>query len=306
MESERRGLFARSGIGAHTVLKIVLIVIVTFTVGIGAGWFTTLVPGIYRSLTAPEVTASPEPSASPLPSLSVEPSAPPSIVRELDEADAQSGVIDLDVPFRAGETFTPVAGSDPQPEGTATVRWVRIELEDGLTVNGTALADFVMGTLDDNRGWGSGGTITFARTDGVADIRVVVASPRTAAALCSDPQAGSVSAPVVESSAAPTASAGADGTVDMMSESCASQTLMVLSLYDWSAGLPVYGDDRADSRRYMVSHFMGTLLDHADAQCSSGRADVMVDQTAMPADCQVNPWPNPDADPSPAPAASAS
>ena len=42
----------------------------------------------------------------------------------------------------------------------------------------------VMATLNDARGWGGDGSTSFARTDGDAEIRVILASPQTVDALC--------------------------------------------------------------------------------------------------------------------------
>ncbi|MDN4471645.1 DUF3152 domain-containing protein [Demequina zhanjiangensis] len=301
MDGEDRGLFAGRGIPANTVLKVILLVIIAFTVGIGAGWVTTQVPGIYRDLTAPEVTPSPLQSASPIPALSVEPSPPPQITRALDEDDATAGVIDLDVPFRADETFSPVIGADEPSEDAGTVRWVRVEMEDGLVVNSVAFADFVMATLNDNRGWANDGKVTFARTEGVADVRLVIASPRTAASLCSDPEAVAASGVLVESSTEASAEDEEPTPAELISESCAAQGLIVVSLYDWAAGLEVYGDARQDARRYLLTHFAGIVLGNPDERCSGGVAEVMVDQTAMGEGCSVNPWAFPEADPSPSP-----
>ncbi len=305
MERERRGLFARSGIDPLTPVKVLLVVALAFAVGVGAGWLITLLPDYYRGLTEPTPSASPSATPSAIPELSAEPSAQPEITRELDEADSEAGLLDLDVPFRADETFTAVAGTEEASESAAATRWVRIEVEDGLNVNAYQLSEFVMGTLNDNRGWGTDNTIEFLRTDGVPDARIVVASPRTAAALCSDPKSGLQSGPVVEGSEEPTQSADVEIESIEVSSSCAAAGIIVLSLYDWSAGLEAYGEDRQDSRRYLLTHLTGYLLDHGEEKCGKGVADVMVDQTSMKKACDVNPWAYPDADPSPAPSATA-
>ena len=76
-----------------------------------------------------------------------------------------------------------VPGTDPGP-GTGAVRTVRVEVEDGLAVDGPAFAATVMATLNDPRGWGADGSVSFARTDGDAELRVILASPATVDDLC--------------------------------------------------------------------------------------------------------------------------
>ena len=64
------------------------------------------------------------------------------------------------------------------------MRTVRVEVEDGLAVDAAAFAATVMATLNDPRGWGADGSLSFARTDGDAELRVVLASPTTVDDLC--------------------------------------------------------------------------------------------------------------------------
>ena len=44
-------------------------------------------------------------------------------------------------------------------------------------MDGPAFAATVMATLNDPRGWGADGSLSFARTDGDAELRVILASP---------------------------------------------------------------------------------------------------------------------------------
>ena len=76
-------------------------------------------------------------------------------------------------------------GSVPAP-GRGEVHTVRVEVERGLPVDGARFAGFALATLNDDRSWGHDGAMTFARTDGDAEIVVVLASPETSAGLCDD------------------------------------------------------------------------------------------------------------------------
>ena len=47
-----------------------------------------------------------------------------------------------------------------------------------------------MATLNDPRSWGRGRSTSFARTDGDAEMRVLLASPKTVDALCAPLRTG--------------------------------------------------------------------------------------------------------------------
>lgn len=161
-----------------------------------------------------------------------------------------------------------VPGSAPAP--TAAPRMtVRVEVEEGIGVDGSAFADFVMDTLNDSRGWGHGGTLSFARTSGAADFRVILASPDTSARLCAPEQT--------------------HGTA-----SCGGGERAVLTMYRWMRGIPDYGNDRKAYRQYAINHEVGHVLGHSHAYCDPGHlAPVMVQQTKGLHGCLPNAWPFP-------------
>lgn len=302
MDREGSRLFAGRGIRARSVPGAILLVALAFAVGIGAGWLTSLVPDFYNALTAPEPSVTPSPSASPLPSPTAAIPTPEPIARELDDDDLLAGLVDLDVPFRGDGTFSVIPGEMEPTEGAGPVRWVRIEFEDGLSVNQSALADFVLGTLNDNRGWGSEGRMQFVETEGVPDIRIVFASPYTSEVLCTEPHASAATGPVAEESEASDASGEASPTasptIEAQPETCASQGVVVISQHDWAAGLATYGEEsRQDSRRYLLGHFVGHLLGNDDEGCRRGTAPLMADQEGDLGSCSPNPWAYPSAEP---------
>lgn len=184
-------------------------------------------------------------------------------------ADRSAGVLGPDVPRSGTGTRAAVPGSAPAP-GTGLVRSVRVEVEGGLPIDGPTFAGFVMDTLDDPRGWGLGGTTTFARTDGPAEIVVVLASPDLSARLCR---------PLVT-----------HGRL-----SCRTGDRAVLTHYRWVLAHPDYGDDRTGYRQYVVSHEMGHLLGHGHLACPGpgAAAPVMLQQTLGLDGCAPNPWPYP-------------
>jgi hypothetical protein len=287
-------MFASRGTGGPRLRAVALVVVIAFAAGIAVGWGTGLVGA---QLATPQSTPSASPSAEPsaVPDVSVEPVEP--ITRELDDADRLAGLTTLDVPLVADGTFTTVS-TEGEPEGdTAAVRWVRIEYEDGLDMNGRALSQFVMSILNDPRGWGAHGRYEFVPTAGASDIRIVIASPTTVAASCPNPHVAALGA-AAEPSGDPSPEPTATGDV-----SCADRGIVMLSQYDWAAGLESYAEDRTASRVYQVNHGVGHVLGDEDGICASGRALIMTDQENLSDDCEPNPWPWPD-EPVPDPASS--
>ncbi|WP_062518642.1 DUF3152 domain-containing protein [Demequina silvatica] len=283
------GLFAGRGIALPGILVTVATFVACFALGLGAGWVTGQVPEWYRAWSADsDATASPSASESATPEVSL-PALEP-ITRELDDADALAGVVTTDVPESGAGTFTTAsdaAGASASPDAAdGPTRSVRVDVEDGVTVDPEALVEFVMTTLNDERGWGSAGRLQFVLTDGAADVTVVLATPTTVATRCPDVHAGTDAEAARGASPSPDASEAV---------TCVAQGVVPVSLYDWTAGLDRYGAKRTAARAYLLNHGVGHVLGEEAATCKSGEASVMVDQTSMPKACTVNPWPFPDA-----------
>ncbi|MFW7413699.1 DUF3152 domain-containing protein [Demequina sp. SO4-18] len=312
MSDGGRRVFAGRGISLPGLGSIALVIVVAFAAGIGVGWGTGVVAD---RLAAPEPSPSPSPSATATPTADV--SLPPlePIDRERDDADRLAGVASLDV-VRAGEqTFATVTVDGEPSGGGASVRWVRVEYEEGLGMNGGALGNFVLDTLNDPRGWGARGRFEFVPTGGAPDLRIVLASPATAALTCPDPHATAPAGALMDPSGSPdpavdpTTAATSDPDSSAASTSCADQGLVMLDHYDWIAGLDAYGEDRTGARQYLVNHFVGHALGESETECTSGRALVTTDQSELPGECEPNPWTWPDEPvptPSPSPDATSS
>jgi hypothetical protein len=151
--------------------------------------------------------------------------------------------------------------------GRGRVTTVRVEVEQGVEVEPRPFADAVLATLNDPRSWGHGGTRTFARTTGSADVVVVLASPDTSAGLCR---------PLVT-----------HGKL-----SCGQGSRAVLTSYRWLLGTPEF-PDLAVYRQYVVNHEVGHVLGHHHETCPGpGRpAPVMQQQTYGLKGCVANSWP---------------
>lgn len=214
------------------------------------------------SSSAADVPAAAIPTTTPTPT----PTVPPG----LTQADVDAGMLGTEVVEAASGDLDVVPGVDPGP-GTGTVHEVRVEVEDGLPVDGEAFARFVMATLNDERGWGADGSLSFARTDGPADMRVVLASPDKVDEMC-----------------APLRTAG--------EVSCGRGGHATINFKRWVLATEEF-EDLTTYRHYVVSHEVGHLLGHPHRSCpGAGRlAPVMQQQSYRVAPCVANAWPHPDA-----------
>lgn len=188
----------------------------------------------------------------------------------LTEDDLFAGVITRDYPKKGKGRLVVVKGSQPPPAGEGKVRKVRVEVEAGLKIDRKAFAAFVMETLNDPRSWRYKSHERFARTDGRTDLRVVLASPATSAALCRPLKT--------------------DGVL-----SCRKGNAAYLTMYRWVHATPDYASDRTGYRRYLVNHEVGHALGRKHARCREAGwlAPVMLQQTISLAGCLPNSWPYP-------------
>lgn len=187
----------------------------------------------------------------------------------LGAADRAAGMLSAQVPDGASGHLVPVPGGEPAP-GPGAVRTVRVEVEAGLPVEPNAFAATVMAVLNDPRGWGADGALSFARTDGEAELQVVLASPATVDALC-----------------APLETVG--------QFSCARDGRAAINAARWAAAAPEFGLDRTLYRHYVVNHEVGHLLGEGHVDCPGAGllAPVMQQQTVAVAPCVPNGWPYP-------------
>ncbi|MEE6295063.1 DUF3152 domain-containing protein [Georgenia wangjunii] len=195
----------------------------------------------------------------------VPPKVEPTFVAE------NGGLWSTEIPVDGGGRLRTVAGSVPAPHEAARILSVRVEIEEGLGIDGAVFADAVLATLNDPRGWGHDGSVAFARTDGEADIDVTLASPATTDRLCY---------PV-----------DTQGRV-----SCGRVGFAVLNARNWAVGAEPFlagGGTVAQYREYLVNHEVGHVLGHPHESCQvpGEPAPIMLQQTLRLEGCQPNPWP---------------
>ncbi len=187
-------------------------------------------------------------------------------------ADLAAGILSRALPTSASGELVTVPGEVAAPNpAAASVRAVRVEVERGLDIDPVAFAAMVMDTLNDPRGWGAGGTISFARTEADAPIRVVLATPDLVDTLC-----------------APLTTRGFF--------SCASDGHAAINHTRWVTGTSEF-PDLTVYRQYVVNHEVGHLLGHPHVSCPGAGllAPIMQQQTVAVAPCLPNDWPFPEA-----------
>ncbi len=216
------------------------------------------------------------PSPTPWPSEAARPApiAParmtPSATVRIAPEDAAAGLLSTAVATRGSGKLVVVPGRE-RARGRGAVVKVRVEVERGLAVDPQTFARFVLRTLNDPRSWGAGGRRTFARTDGDdQDVRVILASPTTSAALCR---------PLVTRGVA----------------SCGHDGRAVLTVLRWVRTTPEFTRIRTTYRQYLVNHEVGHLLGRSHEPCPrrGAVAPVMQQQTYGLKGCRPNAWPYP-------------
>ena len=217
----------------------------------------TPAPTTARPTPSPTPTLTPDPDAVDAPGLTL--------------ADREAGLLSLQTPASASGELVVVPGSQDAPATGAPVRLVRVEVERGLDIEQQAFARTVMTALNDPRGWGADGSVTFARTDGDADYRVVLASPSKVDAMC---------APLRTSSL----------------YSCGRYGHAALNHMRWVKATDEF-DDLTQYRHYLVNHEVGHLLGQPHVSCPAAGelAPIMQQQTIRVAPCLANAWPFPEA-----------
>jgi hypothetical protein len=170
------------------------------------------------------------------------------------------------VPRQASGTYAVApAPASPVPAGAVTYR---VEVELRLPFRAPAFAAAVERTLGDPRSWPARTGRPMVRVDGDADLRVVLASPRTTDRLC-----------------APLTTKG--------KVSCRNGDDVVINAWRWAEGAASYDGDLAAYRIYVVNHEVGHGLGHGHVRCT-GKGDpapVMLQQTLGLHGCLANPWP---------------
>ncbi|BDM72402.1 hypothetical protein HEK616_58890 [Streptomyces nigrescens] len=197
-----------------------------------------------------------------------------------DEQMAQA--FPLDAHLTASGRFKPVGGAAEAP-GRGKVMRYRVDIEEGLPLDGALFAEAVHKTLNDDRSWAHGGQRTFQRVaSGPADFVITLASPGTTAKWC--------------------AKSGLDTYEENVSCDSAATDRVMINAYRWAQGAKTYGPDKMHAYRQMlINHEVGHRLGHNHEACTrqGALAPVMMQQTKFlttdGVTCRPNSWPYPTA-----------
>ncbi|MFF5017142.1 DUF3152 domain-containing protein [Streptomyces sp. NPDC001165] len=206
------------------------------------------------------------------------PSASPSVAT-LTYEQKMDRKYPLGVTLQGSGKFDTVPGFDKAP-GKGQKFTYRVDIEQGLGLDGELFAAAVQKTLNDNRSWAHGGARTFERvSSGKPDFVITLASPGTTAKWC--------------------AKSGLDTTEDNVSCDSASTERVMINAYRWAQGSKTYGDKIHPYRQMLINHEVGHRLGHGHVSCQKDGelAPVMQQQTKFldhdGIHCLPNPWPYP-------------
>ncbi|WP_406725617.1 DUF3152 domain-containing protein [Streptomyces sp. GD-15H] len=181
---------------------------------------------------------------------------------------------------RAGSgKFDAIPGID-HAQGKGQKITYRVDVEQGLGLEGQLFAEAVRRTLNDNRSWSHNGARVFERIhSGRPDFVITLASPETTADWC--------------------AKSGLDTTVDNVSCDSAATERVMINAFRWAQGAETYGDELLAYRQMLINHEIGHRLGYNHLTCDKDGelAPVMQQQTKFldhgGISCRPNPWPYP-------------
>ncbi|GAA3976103.1 DUF3152 domain-containing protein [Streptomyces plumbiresistens] len=185
----------------------------------------------------------------------------------------------LGVTLKGPGEFDAIKGIAKAP-GKGQKYTYRVDVEQGLGLDGGLFAEAVQKTLNDDRSWAHNGARTFERVySGKPDFVITLASPGTTATWC--------------------AKSGLDTTVDNVSCDSASTERVMINAYRWAQGSKTYGDQIHAYRQMLINHEVGHRLGYNHVTCDKNGdlAPVMQQQTKFldhdGIRCRANPWPYP-------------
>ncbi|MEU7302488.1 DUF3152 domain-containing protein [Streptomyces sp. NPDC007206] len=206
------------------------------------------------------------------------PSASPGTVT-LSYEQAMDRTYPLSPTLKGSGKFDTVPGFDKAP-GKGQRYTYRVDIEQGLGLDGKLFAEAVQKTLNDDRSWAHGGARTFERiSSGKPDFVITLASPGTTATWC--------------------AKSGLDTTEDNVSCDSAATERVMINAYRWAQGSTTYGNKIHPYRQMLINHEVGHRLGHGHVTCQKNGelAPVMQQQTKFldhdGIHCLPNPWPYP-------------
>ncbi|CAM5324055.1 hypothetical protein STENM223S_10480 [Streptomyces tendae] len=178
--------------------------------------------------------------------------------------------------LKASGKFDAVPGAAKGP-GKGQKYTYRVDVEQGLGLDGELFAQAVQKTLNDDRSWAHDGARSFERIhSGQPDFVITLASPGTTAEWC--------------------AKSGLDTTEDNVSCDSAATDRVMINAYRWAQGAEPYGDAIHAYRQMLINHEVGHRIgfNHVTCDKDGELAPVMQQQTKFVdhdgIDCRPNAW----------------
>ncbi|MEU3658159.1 DUF3152 domain-containing protein [Streptomyces sp. NPDC032940] len=204
------------------------------------------------------------------------PSASGGAAAPLTYEQAMAKTYPLGAGYKGSGKFEAIPGFDKAP-GTGQKYTYRVDVEQGLGLDGALFAQAVQKTLNDNRSWAHNGARTFERIhSGEPDFVITLASPGTTADWC--------------------AKSGLDTTEDNVSCDSAATERVMINAYRWAQGAEPFGDQIYAYRQMLINHEVGHRIGYNHVSCDKDGelAPVMQQQTKFVdhdgIDCRPNAW----------------
>ncbi|MFF3335082.1 DUF3152 domain-containing protein [Streptomyces sp. NPDC002888] len=203
-----------------------------------------------------------------------DPSASPSATLTYDQK--MEITYPLGAKLKGSGKFDAVPGFDKAP-GKGQKYTYRVDVEQGLGLDGELFAQAVQKTLNDDRSWAHNGARTFERIySGKPNFVITLASPGTTAEWC--------------------AKSSLDITEDNVSCDSALTERVMINAYRWAQGSTTYGDQIHAYRQMLINHEVGHRLGYGHVTCDKDGelAPVMQQQTKFldhnGIHCRPNAW----------------
>ncbi|WP_416968363.1 DUF3152 domain-containing protein [Streptomyces sp. 4F14] len=197
-------------------------------------------------------------------------------VKPLSYDERMAAKYPLAADLKGSGKFDAVPGVDKAP-GKGRKYSYRVDVEQGLGLDGGLFAQAVQKTLNDNRSWAHNGARTFERIySGRPDFVITLASPGTTAFWCDK--------------------SGLDTTQDNVSCNSTATERVMINAYRWAQGSETYGDQMYLYRQMLINHEVGHRLGYGHETCDKqgDLAPVMQQQTKFLVfkgiRCRPNPW----------------
>ncbi|MHC5703771.1 DUF3152 domain-containing protein [Streptomyces sp. PKU-MA01144] len=263
-----------TGVAAAAVTTVLAVVVAGQVTDTGPGGAATEAAEGAERITEDDASRSDQRAQPPRQAAPAAPAAPPTY------AQLMARQFPFDPELKGPGKFEAVPGLDRAPGKGRKIRY-RVDVEQGLGLDGALFANAVQKTLNDERSWAHGGAMSFERiSSGEPEFVITLASPGTTAVWC--------------------AKSGLDTTVDNVSCDSASTERVMVNAYRWAQGAETYGAKAMlPYRQMLINHEVGHRLGYGHVNCrtAGALAPVMQQQTKSldigGITCRPNPWAHP-------------